>query len=334
MIKAIRMKNFRTHANTELELHEGVNVLLGESDSGKTNIIRALNWIAFNRPLGFRFHSDFAEDSDTDVCIDLQDEDVATTVSLRKNSSGAAYTVKDEGSKVTCKAVGKDVPDVVAQVLNLNDLNIQEQLDKPFLICETAPEVARILNQATQLERVDEMLQSMTSSINEMNRSIKADQISMDEKKKELEKFDSLDALEVLIHKAEKVATRIDKATIQGHSLAAALKMLREFDDKVKRFESLDALEKLLVRAEKIRDHLLQLKEDEVALKSLLVAATSQRDKLSGVTFEMGMMREKFTRYLRTVKECPYCKLCTEPIANHSFDDLIGEGENENTTTE
>lgn len=48
-IKSIIIKNFQSHANTELELCDGVNVILGNSDVGKTAILRALGWIFLDR---------------------------------------------------------------------------------------------------------------------------------------------------------------------------------------------------------------------------------------------------------------------------------------------
>ena len=61
-IKSIEINNFRTHRNTKLEFAKGINALIGLPDSGKTNIIRFINWVLKNRPLGFKFHSDFTED--------------------------------------------------------------------------------------------------------------------------------------------------------------------------------------------------------------------------------------------------------------------------------
>jgi DNA repair ATPase RecN len=40
MISHINIENVLSHKSTDIELHEGVNVFVGESDAGKSSIIR------------------------------------------------------------------------------------------------------------------------------------------------------------------------------------------------------------------------------------------------------------------------------------------------------
>jgi len=49
MLKKISIQNFQSHKKTELDLVDGINVIYGLSQSGKSAILRALNWIIFNR---------------------------------------------------------------------------------------------------------------------------------------------------------------------------------------------------------------------------------------------------------------------------------------------
>ena len=52
MISKIKIKNFRSHKNTEIELSSGVNIICGDNDLGKSTILRALNWVNNNKPSG------------------------------------------------------------------------------------------------------------------------------------------------------------------------------------------------------------------------------------------------------------------------------------------
>jgi len=45
MINSLTIQNFQSHKNTTLEFDNGINIIIGQSDSGKTAIIRALNWV-------------------------------------------------------------------------------------------------------------------------------------------------------------------------------------------------------------------------------------------------------------------------------------------------
>lgn len=54
-ISRIEIVNFQSHSYTDLYLSDGVNVIVGPSDSGKTAIIRAIKWVLFNEPSGSSF---------------------------------------------------------------------------------------------------------------------------------------------------------------------------------------------------------------------------------------------------------------------------------------
>lgn len=47
-ISGIEIKNFRSFDNINIDFHEGVNVLIGHNNSGKSNLLRALA-IIFDR---------------------------------------------------------------------------------------------------------------------------------------------------------------------------------------------------------------------------------------------------------------------------------------------
>ena len=44
MIDSITIRNFEKHLDTAFNLCEGVNVFQGESDEGKSGIIRSIAW--------------------------------------------------------------------------------------------------------------------------------------------------------------------------------------------------------------------------------------------------------------------------------------------------
>ena len=51
-ITHISIHNFQSHADTELDLDPNFNVIIGESHQGKSAILRAIRWVAENKPSG------------------------------------------------------------------------------------------------------------------------------------------------------------------------------------------------------------------------------------------------------------------------------------------
>src|SRR4030066_377226 len=65
MIKSLKIENFQSHLNSWLEFSNGINVISGQSNNGKSSILRSLSWVIFNRPLGLSFKSSFSAKKDT-----------------------------------------------------------------------------------------------------------------------------------------------------------------------------------------------------------------------------------------------------------------------------
>ncbi len=123
MIERIKLNNFQSHENSELVFSPGVNVIIGQSDSGKTAIIRALRWLVWNRPLGDAYISHWADKCSVEIEVDKH---TIKRIKERKNSN--AYYLDGK----LFNAVGGDIPDEIMKLLNLHEINLQQQLDRPF----------------------------------------------------------------------------------------------------------------------------------------------------------------------------------------------------------
>ena len=163
MIKTIAIKNFQSHEATKLDLHPGVNVIGGQSDCGKTAVIRGLKWLATNRPSGDAYRSRWGGDTEVGVALEGGAE-----ITRYKTKTVNAYNLVpgDDSDAVMFKALGTDVPEAVREALNISPLSWQSQMDAPFLLSESPGEVARILNEVADLEKID----VATANINRMAR--------------------------------------------------------------------------------------------------------------------------------------------------------------------
>ena len=51
-IKTLEIKNFQSHAHTIINFDEGINIVQGTSNAGKSAINRAIVWALGNKPRG------------------------------------------------------------------------------------------------------------------------------------------------------------------------------------------------------------------------------------------------------------------------------------------
>jgi hypothetical protein len=148
MIASIELQNFQSHKSSMLELTEGLNVIIGNSDSGKTAIIRSLNKLINNRPLGNEFQSYWG--GDTLVTITTTE---GNTVMLEITEGGKSKRYSLNGTDF--KAFGTDVPEEIQQALNISEINLQAQFDSPFLLDSTPGEVAVHFNRIAHIDQID-----------------------------------------------------------------------------------------------------------------------------------------------------------------------------------
>ena len=185
MISKIRLENFQSHASTELELSPGINAIVGASDKGKSAIMRACEWVRLNRPVGDDFLSDWARNEKG-----KQTEPCRVSIEIDGHSVVRVRTPKQNGYIVdgqVTEAIGTDVPPIASTALNLSDLNVQKQLDSPFLLSQSGGDVARFFNSLVHLEDIDKCMSAADSIRRKLNQSIALHVASIDENQKHLD---------------------------------------------------------------------------------------------------------------------------------------------------
>lgn len=54
-IKKVIIENFQSHKYSVIDFNEGLNAIVGPTDSGKTAVFRSLKWVLYNEPQGDYF---------------------------------------------------------------------------------------------------------------------------------------------------------------------------------------------------------------------------------------------------------------------------------------
>ena len=157
-IKFLKISNFQSHEKTYLKFHKRLNVVCGKTDSGKSGLRRAIEWIVNNRPSGESFRSKWG--GDTKVELLVKDKGIRSLVSRKKGKENL-YILNDN----KYKAFGQDVPEDVRNVLRMSDINIQNQISLPFMLTMSAGETARYLNEIVNLEDIDKSLSNIQSML-------------------------------------------------------------------------------------------------------------------------------------------------------------------------
>lgn len=228
MLKKLTVQNFQSHENTEIIFSPKVTVITGKSQSGKTAILRALNWLINSRPRGFRFHSHFADDP-TRIELEVDNK----LIVHEKSKTKEKYNLI---KNIALGFIGSEVPDEIINLLNFTEINMQGQLDQPFLITSSPGEITRVINRVTKLDEVDDWIRNVTSQVNTANSQISLVQDEIQEIGEKIEKYEGLEKVEEPLDLLEKVEYKII-------SLIADIKDLSELiEDLGRNIESISAL--------------------------------------------------------------------------------------------
>lgn len=153
MIESIRLRNFQRHKDLLVELGPHLTVLIGESDVGKSSIVRAIRFVCFNRPSGRHFIKHGTKNVRVDLRVD------GRVVTRQKGEKGNICLL----DKKAFSALRRDVPEEVAALLNVSDVNVSQQHETAFWLSKTAGEVSKELNAVINLDLIDKTLQILNS---------------------------------------------------------------------------------------------------------------------------------------------------------------------------
>ncbi len=241
MFRSLVIENFQSHKLTEIQFDDGMNVITGNSDCGKTAILRALDWVCNNTPKGDDFRSTWG--GDTRVTLTLQDGTEITREKSGKTGKNK-YTMKVGKKTDTFVAFRTEVPPEIAQVISMNSINWQRQLDSPFLLSESPGKVASKLNKIVNLDVIDTGLTKIAGMVRENSMEIKASGLILVDTRKELNQFRSLPKMKRDLERLEELDQRVEDLDKECQSLESLVKSAKDQLEVVNRIGDVIELEK------------------------------------------------------------------------------------------
>ena len=189
-ITKLQLENFQKHTHLELEFVDGVNVIHGHTDAGKSCIVRAIKWIFFNEPKGDCIRKEGTKKTTVKVWLNN-----GSIIERIKSDTVNAYII-NEDNKNRYDSIGKTIPEDVRKVLDINPLdidgeeiilNVANQISLPFLMDKSGTFRNKLFNKLTGADLLDNAMQGLNSDLLHINKEEKSEQIHLEENKKELE---------------------------------------------------------------------------------------------------------------------------------------------------
>ena len=136
MLKKIKVKNFRSLDNFCMTFNNGLNVIIGENDAGKTSLIDSMK-ILLN---GDRIDLDDFRDKSKEVIIELETNDEIYKMTIQPE--GLKSILESKPSKEKCEKIHREInSEEFAKKLEEEQREILKEYCKTFavtyIVCDT-----------------------------------------------------------------------------------------------------------------------------------------------------------------------------------------------------
>jgi len=330
-IRSLELHNFQKHEHFVAEFTDKVNVFYGETDAGKSCIIRAIKWVVNNEPKG-----DVVRKNGTKKTSVILTLNTGVSIERRKSESINAYVVTVNGEERKYDSVGRNIPDEVKQILNMLPLevdgnsillNIASQFEPSFMLDSKAYSPTfrmKVLNKLTGNDILDSVAQSINKDSLKLSRELKLIEEELVTKEESLKDLSlEKDVLSNRFEKSAYVYKSILKSIERYESAFTLRKQLNDIEDgleltsdKIKgiKIPDEDKVKGLGYRIIKFESVL----KIQMTLKSLDDEIEFVSKKLAGIRFpeDLSQLKDRAVRYQKASEIC--CELAqnAEAIRN------------------
>lgn len=293
-LKTIRLKNFMCYQRpTELAFQPGVNAIIGANDQGKSTILAAIAWVVTGKPPGDTVES-WGGDRETAVELHFAD---GVMVGRYREKGQNRYETLHGRTKGEYRAIGAGVPDEVANLLALEDINFQGQANNLYPMQLTAGEFGAVVNRHCRLDEIHTTMKRLASELRGWEKETNRQQAVIDDCAMRLEDLKWVAKAEGMVVAAEQMQAsvrRLEGTVAEGRKLLSQLVEEQQVLDEQKKL-----VEALSVRTETARG--LYNNKNELETKIEVVEKYSR---------ELGLKRqelawaERILQTEETIQEC------------------------------
>ena len=266
----VEIKNFLSHKHTVIDLHPDLNVLIGETNSGKSAILRAILWCLYNEPKGI----EFLRTGEKKVSVTCHFSNGYQIERTRTDSQSGYYEITDaNGEKQRFSGFGNEVP---IQIFDLHQmpavflakdmamkLNVNEQLEGPFLIAESPQRKAQMVGRLVGTQYIDHAIKQLNKEVLGHQRTLKVYLEQIKKWEKESEQYEDLpllaeqlDYFESLVETQERLEQEIKQLTELKSEDERCQQNIQETMKRLAAFPDLSNFETLIEQAEGLIQHL------------------------------------------------------------------------------
>lgn len=216
-IKRLTLENFQSHKFTVIDFDDGLNAIVGPTDSGKTAILRAIKWVLYNEPQG----DSFIRQGESQASVQILFSSGVTVKRYRSKSKNGYEIIYADGTSSTFEGFGSQVPQEVEEATKMpkitlrqgetRSLNMAEQLEGPFLLTDNPSLKAAAIGKLVQADVIDYALGQVNLDLRNKKKEARDREEDLETLNKDLESYSYLKDLGKIIKDLEKIQENLNK---------------------------------------------------------------------------------------------------------------------------
>lgn len=275
IINSVRLKNFKSHADTKIDFVTGINVILGDNGAGKTSVLEAISYALF-KDYGGNLEDLVRrgqESMSVEVVFTVHGRSYKLVRTRSQKGSNATLSVLLDGGEKLLREGDSGVNDEVEKILGIdknlftNAVYVKQGQIAELLIAKSFEKkkiIGRLLG-IDALEKVWERMRPVVDKYKDRKNRLEARILDGDRIAAQIDELEaqSSDARQRIARTDEKIKSASEK-------LAAAEKEEKRLADAEKKYEKLSAVisssgDELEREEERLADARMQLPEMEKA---------------------------------------------------------------------
>lgn len=268
-ITQVKLKNFQDHADTTVDFTNGINLIVGSSDAGKSAILRAINLV---------FHNNFKRDTyirhgEKECSVSVKFSDGVEVTRIKGEDVNSYLLTDAEGNIHSFPKVGTGIPDEIKKNLGnppLDDkkrpISYADQMSSLFLVDLSSSDLPRTLSELTGIQHLQTSAELLSKTARSYDRSIKDKKEKIEKLETDLDNYSyvdkDLEKIEDIEEKLIDVNKQIEKSNrarffieqnnkifLEAKQIKAKLAKEKAFAELKENFDDLVALNKKLSRS-------------------------------------------------------------------------------------
>jgi DNA repair exonuclease SbcCD nuclease subunit len=296
-ITKIEAENFMSYKNLDLDLDPGLNTIRGESNTGKTSILRLIKWVQYGEPRGSDFISHWGKQVTGRITYS---NGYTIERSRTRTSSGGVKIIDSNGAIVGDFKGTKDNPVDILNICQIphiwitkdekRNVAIADQLETSFLVTESPGFKASAIGRLTGLQDVDAAVRFLSTENKSINKTIKIHEKILKTDTNDLLKYKELNKKQNKIKKLEQLISTADSIKNEIDGLKRLQVLIN--GNRKQRIDTINLINSLnKLPPQSSFDDLEKISKDITELKSIKNSLNNIKIKYNNTQNELNLLK-------------------------------------------